>query len=219
MYADDVRKMLTATERKVLIRLSTPRKIQDYLDALPINFEIRGATYLSPRRVLHDKVAHCFEASLLAATALALHGEPPLLLDLRAIAGEDDHAVALFRVNGRWGAISKTNHSVLRWRDAIYETPRELAASYFHEYTSEDGRKVLREYSSPFDLRRFDPKRWVVAEDNLDWLAEALDKSRHFPLLPKKNMRHLRKASKIELKTSDIREWKRVRNSIVRASN
>ena len=202
-----MRALLTLSERSVFRRLSTPHKIQSYLDALPINFEPHGDTYMSPRRVLAAHTAHCLEGAVFAAAAFAYHGSPPLLLDLRATHDEDDHVVALFQRSGLWGAVSKTNHSVLRYRDPVYASARELAMSYFHEYTADDGRKVLREYSTPFDLRRYRLETWVVSEKKLQWLADALDTSLHFPILPRNHARLLRKASKIELDATEHVEW------------
>ena len=56
-----------------------------------------------------------------------------------------------------WGAISKTNHAILRWRDPIYKSARELAMSYVHEYCLPGGKKSMLEYSRPFSLARFAP--------------------------------------------------------------
>jgi len=173
-----------------------------------MNFEDKGVTYMSPRRVIREKMAHCFEGALLAAAALAYHGQRPLLLDLQTTDEDDDHVVALFRQRGRWGAISKTNHAILRYRDPVYVSPRELAMSYFHEYFVEDGTKTMRAFSAPFDLSRFKPETWVTAEDDLDWLAEALDKSRHFPVAPKQNMKLVRKAQPEERRILSIVEWR-----------
>ena len=209
MYADKVRALLSPTERKIFAKLTTPQKIQAYLDTLPINYERGGETYMSPRRMLKAKTAHCFEGALFAAAALAYHGHKPLLMDLRAVRPYQDHVVALFRINGLWGAISKTNHVVLRYRDAVYRSPRELAMSYFHEYVESDGCKSLREYSNPLDLTRYAPQRWVTAEKELHWLVDALDDSKHFPIAPKKNLRALRTPSPFERKVMDIVEWKR----------
>ena len=70
--------------------------------------------------------------------------------------GDSDHVVALFKRNGCWGAISKSNHVWLRWRDPVYRSLRELAMSYAHEYflrgvlslagptDADDGRNVGR---------------------------------------------------------------------------
>ena len=213
MFTKRLISILTLYERAVLKKLVTPQKIQDYLDTLTMNFEIQGETYMSPRMVLRKKTAHCFEGALLAATALMYHGHSPLLLDLQTISDDEDHVVALFQNNGYWGAISKTNHTMLRWRDPVYKTTRELAMSYFHEYVMwDDGRKSLLAYSKPFDLRQFAPERWVTTEENLFWLAEKLDNSRHFPIVPKKNARLLRRASKIELKAMHIVEWKETKS-------
>ena len=207
-YAHRLKQTLTPAERQVFERLSTPQKTQYYLDALPINFEASGETYMSPRRVLMTKTAHCFEGALLAATALAYHGQRPLLLDFRTIPADEDHVVALFRQNGYWGATSKTNHAILRYREPVYQSVRELAMSFFHEYLMWDGRKSLRAYSMPFDLSKFAPERWVTADRELFWLVSALDSSRHFPTVPKKNLRLLRKAYPIELRAMKIVEWK-----------
>ncbi len=198
---------LTARELKILKKLSTPRKIQDFLDTLPINYEKRGETHMSPRRVLHERRAHCIEGALLAAAALWIHGEEPLLLDLTAAPEDDDHVVALFKQNGYWGAISKTNHAVLRFRDPIYKTVRELALSYFHEwFLDESGAKMLRSYSKPLNLKRLGTG-WITAEEDLWHLDEALDSLPHYALVPKENKKHLRPASKVERKAGSLREW------------
>ncbi len=115
-------------------------------------------------RIRPQKKAYCFEGAVLAAAALAYHGRPPLLLDLQTTNDDQDHVLALFKEDGLWGAISKTNNPVLRWRDPVYRSVRELAMSYFHEYfLYKSGEKTLRAYSKAFDLSRFDPKEWVVA--------------------------------------------------------
>ena len=209
MYKERIRTLLSPAERKIFAKLTTPQKIQNYLDTLPINYERGGETYMSPRRMLKAKTAHCFEGALFAAAVFAYHGQKPLLMDLRAVRPYQDHVLALFRVNGLWGAISKTNHVVLRYRDAVYRSPRELALSYLHEYVESDGRKSLREFSNPFDLSRFAPERWVTAEKELHWLVDALDTTKHFPIAPKKNLRSLRTPSPFERKVMDIVEWKK----------
>ncbi len=188
-------------------RLNSPRRIQDFVDTLAINMEIDTKTYMSPRRVLRAGQAHCLEGALLAAAALAYHGERPLLLDFQAAYDDEDHVVALFRQNGHWGAISKTNHPGLRYRDPVHDSVRSLAASYFHEYYLWDGRKSLRHFSRPFDLSRYAPKRWIAAEADLDWLVHALDTSPHAPIIPKGNLRKLRPASAFEIQASAAVEW------------
>jgi hypothetical protein len=189
--------------------LRTPERIQAFLDALPINHEKRGETCFSPASVLRKRKAHCLEGALLAATALMLAGERPLLMNLMTGPGDDDHAVALFRRNGLWGALSKTNHAVLRYRDPIYRTPRELALSYFHEYfLGTTGRKTLRAYSLPFNLRRFGT-RWTTSEKDLWPIAYALRGAPHLPIAPKKALANARRASAFERAVMEHAEWKR----------
>ena len=180
---------LTPGEYALLRRLDTPQKIQAYVFDLRQNFELDGDTCRSVQAVLRAGNAHCIEGAMVAACALWVHGEPPLLLDMRAVR-DYDHVVALFRRRGRWGAISKTNGIGLRWRDPVYRTLRELAMSYFHEYTNRRDHKTLREYSIPFDLRRVDPAVWVTGTANAWSVCEALDDLRHYPLVD----RHLLKA-------------------------
>jgi len=201
---------LTQAEFAVLRRLSTPEKIQDFLNALPANFEIGGETCMSVREVLRRRRAHCIEGAMLAACALWVHGEPPLLLDLRA-ARDYDHVVALFRRGGCWGAISKTNPSVLRWRDPVYRSLRELAMSYLHEYANGRGQKTLRSYAGPFDLRRFDPKLWVTNGKNCWDVGETLDEIRHTPLVTKRQSRMLRLRDAMERKAGALLEHRRPR--------
>lgn len=200
---------LTATELAVFRKLTTPIKIQDYLDAIPLNWEKQGDTCMSPRRVLRERKMHCFEGALLAATALWLHGEPPLLLDLRA-KGDDDHVVTLYKRHGYWGAISKTNHASVRFRDPIYKTLRELALSYFHEYFSDQtGKKVLREYSAkPFSLKTYGTG-WVTAQEDLFVLAEAIDQAPHRTIIPKRNRKLIRLADRMERRAGRLIEWRR----------
>ncbi len=206
-----LRALLTPSERRVFARLNTPQKIQDYLDRIPINFELDGDTHMSPRRVLKERKAHCTEGALFAAACLAYHGKPVFLMDLRALPADQDHVVALFRDGKLWGAISKTNHPVLRWRDAIYRSPRELAISYAHEYYLRNGRMSLLAYSRPFAVTRYAPQRWVTASDNLDWLVLALDRTRHLPLAPRKVLNRRRRAGALNRRTVEFTDWRKPR--------
>jgi len=191
-------------ELRVLARLDTPKKIQDFLDKMPINMERHGDTCMSPRQVLKRKTAHCAEAALLAAVALWYHGQKPLLMDLRATNKDQDHVVALYRSGGFWGAISKTNHAVLRYREPVYKTVRELALSYFHEYFINDGKKTLRSFSNPFNLSKIKDRSWMVSAEDLWELIYDLDCSPHQKIVSPKQIRNLRKADKIEIKAGKL---------------
>jgi hypothetical protein len=198
---------LTKTEFALLRRLNTPEKIQAYLDALPQNFELGGETCLSVREALSQRRALCIEGAMIAAAALWVHGEPPLLLDLKATR-DYDHIVTLFRRGRCWGAISKTNHPVLRWRDPVYRSLRELAMSYFHEYTNKRHQKTLRSYSAAFDLRRLDPKLWVTQKKNCWDVGWALDAARHYPLIAKKQAKLLRLRDPLERAAQTLRQYR-----------
>lgn len=209
MYRDEIKSLLSPAECLVFEKLKTPNDIQNYLDALPQNFSHgRGATLRSPRRMLLKASAYCFEGAVFAAASLAYHGHEPWLMDLRAIEPDVDHVVALFKENNLWGAISKTNYPVLKWRDPIYKTVRELAMSYFHEYFLDNGKKSFKDYSLPFNLKKFKPEDWVISKEPLEWLAEALDDFKHLPTVPKSMLKKLRRASPVEIEASDLREWR-----------
>ncbi len=130
-YRNRLRALLTPAERRVFARLDTPQKIQTFLDKLPANFGLAGDTAMSPRRVLQTRVAHCAEGAVFAVAALAYHGKPSWLIDMRALPSDQDHVVTLFKERGLWGAISKTNHPVLRWRDPVYRSPANWSCPTF----------------------------------------------------------------------------------------
>ena len=172
----------TPRERAVFRRLTSPEKIQRFLDELAYNKEPGGPTCLSPRGVLRDRTAHCMEGALFGAAALRLLGYPPLLLDFEAVR-DDDHVLAIFRLRDRWGAIAKSNYSGLRYREPVYRSLRELAMSYFEHYYNPRREKTLRNYSRPVNLRRFDAIHWMTAEENVWAIPEYLTTIAHTPLL------------------------------------
>jgi len=199
---------LDKEEWQVLKKLSTPQKIQDFLNLLPFNFEKRGQTHRSVRYALKYKQAHCFEGALIAASALWIGGRRPHLLDLVTVPGDFDHVVVLCKEDGAWGAISKTNHAVLRYREPVYRNVRELVMSYFHEYFLDNGKKTLRTYSRPFDLSRLSTD-WLITEDDLVSLAHKLDRSPHQKILSLRQIKNLRKAEEVEIKAGKIVEYKK----------
>lgn len=141
----------------------------------------------------------------MAAAALQMQGQKPLLLDIRTVGTIDsDHVVALFRRGKLWGAISKTNHPVLRYREPVYKSVRELAMSYFHEYFLNNGTKTMRSFSKPFNLART-KLDWVSSDKDLFELVDALDNWPHEEVVPRGHK--LRKAEKIEIEAGKLVEW------------
>jgi hypothetical protein len=206
-YRRRLHALLTPEEHRVFTRLDAPHKIQNFLDGLPVNFSLDGDTAMSPRRVLEARMAHCAEGAIFAAAALAYHGKRPLLMDIRALPSDQDHIITLFQERGLWGAISKTNHAILRWRDPIYLTVRELAMSYAHEYCLPGGKKSMLSFSKPFSLARYAPRSWVIASEDLDGLLVDLDTSPHVPVAPRHALRKRRRSSRVELLSQQVLEW------------
>lgn len=206
-YRNRLRTLLTPAERRIFARLDAPQKIQTFIEKMPPNFELQGDTAMSPRKMLQAWTCHCSEAAVFAVAALMYHGKSSWLMDIRALPSDQDHIVALFRERGLWGAISKTNHAVLRYRDPIYRSPRELAMSYAHEYNLNGGKKSMLSYSRPFSLTRYAPQRWLVTPDDLDWLLYDLDVSPHEPIAPAHALRIRRRMTRVELKSQDVTEW------------
>jgi hypothetical protein len=174
----------SAQERRVFRRLNTPARVQQFLDReLAYNLEPGGATCYSPRMVLRHGVAHCMEGALLAAAALRLAGYPPLLLDLEAVR-DSDHVLAIYKSNGGWGAIAKSNYAGLRAREPVYRTIRELALSYFEHYFNHSREKTLRGHSTrPVNLKRFDKLGWMTADRELWEIPTYLVDTKHTPVL------------------------------------
>ena len=197
-------------EIKLFKKLNTPRKIQDFLVFTIKHNPAKDDTECrSPREVLKFGKAHCMEGALLAAAILEYHGHKPLLLDLRATDKDLDHVVAVFQQFGCFGAISKTNHGVLRYREPIYKTLHELVLSYFHEYfLNSNGKKTLREYSDLFDVRFFDKLNWRTSREDMYKIPHKLDKIKHHRVLSAAQIKNLRKADKIEIQMGKLIDWK-----------
>ena len=198
---------LTAKEGAVLRALKTPADIQEFVvGGLGANFEYQGDTLRSVRGVLKHRQAHCIEAAFTAACALWLQGEPPLIVDLTA-KGDSDHVIAVFRRGACWGAISKSNHVWLRWRDPVYRSLRELAMSYFHEYSDRRGRRTLVSYSRAFDLRRLDPATWVTAATQCWDTHDRLAALRHTPLVNARQRNGLSRLDPFERRIARVAQY------------
>src|SRR3989344_5849540 len=208
-----IKKILSEQELAIVRKLNTPHKIQDFLDNLPFNFEEKEETYWSPRMVLRNKKAHCFEGAVFANLCLTYHDYKNFLMDLKvkkSAKDDQDHTLCIFERNGFWGAISKTNHSVLRWRDPIYKDFKEVAKTYFHEYFLDNGRKTLQSFSKPFNIFAKFGINWITSTEDLDEVAMALDKSPHLDFVPSKNKNLIRKVGKTEIKGALATEWHKI---------
>jgi hypothetical protein len=178
----DVPAQLSKAELQVFRKLTTPAKIQQFLDALSYNLEPKGATCYSPRMVLGERVAHCMEGALVGAAALRFLGFPALLVDLEGVR-DSDHVLAVYKLNEGWGAVAKSDYSGLRSREPVYRTIRELAMSYFEHYFNPRGEKTLRTYSRPVGLKRFDKRGWITAEEDVWYIPEHLCEIPHTDVL------------------------------------
>ena len=197
---------LTGPEFAILKRLDTPQKIQLFVNAIPANHEIGGETILSVRQVLRQRRAHCIEGAFVAACALWVHGDPPLVVHIDCDPSDYPHVIAIFRRGATWGAISKHNGPQLRYRDPVYRSLRELAMSYFHEYFDRRGRKTLRSYSRAFDLRGIDPELWITSETACTQAHDRLARLRHYAVISKRQERMLSRRDSFERKASRVVE-------------
>jgi hypothetical protein len=148
--------------RATFLTLKTPFAIQEYLDSMPYIGEERDR---SPLNVMLDKQCHCLDGGFLAALALWQIGFKPLLIDIVPDPGkDDDHVLALFQVDGRWGAVAKSNYVNLGFREPVYKNLRELVMSYFEHYVSVHQEKTLRGYTRPLDASRYTHLNWAWDE-------------------------------------------------------
>jgi hypothetical protein len=173
-------KIWTHAESAVLSRLVTPTKIQAFLDRIPYSTD---PVYRCPRRVLHDRKAHCYDGALFAAMALQRLGYPPEIVNLFATENDDEHIIAIYKRAGCGGAIAKSNFVGLRFREAIYRSLRELVMSYFEQYYNVVGEKTLRSYTVPLNVKAFDELHWMTCDETMDVIAQRLDRLRKFPVV------------------------------------
>ena len=174
---------LTRPERRKIARLTTPKKIQDFLDRLPYSVE---SIYRCPLRVFREHVAHCFDGALFGAAALRCLGYPPLVLNMTAISEDDDHLLAPYRRDGHWGAVAKSNFVGLRFREPIYRNLRELVMSYFEQFYSVERKKSLRSYTVLLNLKAFDKLNWMMSDEPLERIGERLDEIRKVSVITRR---------------------------------
>ena len=185
----------TKDETSFLKTLSDADRIQGFLDSIDYNpvYECR-----SPRWVIKKRSAHCFEGALFAAAAMQFNGYKPLVVDLKAY-NDDDHVITVFKEDGYWGAVAKSNFTSLRFREPVYRSLRELVMSYFDFYFNIAGDKSLRSYSHPLDLTMYEHRHWTTTDEDLEYIGDKLEKIRHYPVIDQKMIRNLKKASDIML--------------------
>lgn len=158
--------------KHVLRELTTPQAIQTYLDSLPY---IGEALNRSPLRVIRDRQCHCLDGGLLAAMALRQLGHTARIIDLvPEPETDDDHVLALFQVNGLYGAVAKSNFVGLRYREPVYRSLRELVMTYFDVFYNVDGLKTLRAYTRPLNLAAYDRFDWQTTEAGVEKVVERL---------------------------------------------
>lgn len=169
----------TKSELRVLASLSTPVEIQAFLDRLEYSAE---SCYRSPRSVLRDRTAHCYDGAVFAAMALRRLGYPAVIVDMDAVR-DDDHVIAVFKRRGRFGAVAKSNFVGLRYREPVYRSLRELVMSYFESFYNIAHEKTLRRYTRPLNLKIFDGLDWMTNDKALDAIADKLDRIRSYRIM------------------------------------
>lgn len=180
---------LTAAELHELQKLDSPFKIQVFLDAVEYPSEEENR---SPAEVLRQHKAHCLDGGLFAAAALRRIGFPPRIIDLQPEPGrDDDHVLALFKIEGCWGALAKSNYSGLRFREAVYRSIRELVMSYFNDNFNILGEKTLRSRTRLIALERLDKLKWMTTSAGVDAIETYIKQMKTLPLITASQARRL----------------------------
>jgi len=177
----------TPKELRKLRSMKNPYGIQKFLDNMPYHLE---DTAWSPRKVLAEESSHCLEGAIFAAAALRANGYPPLLLDFEA-EQDTDHVIAVYREDGCWGAVAKSNYAGCRWREPVHRTLRELALSYFNGYFNLRRERTLRRYSVPVNLQRFDRQNWMTTDQPVWFIVYHLFDIKHYSLMTKAQEKRL----------------------------
>ncbi len=161
------RKHFRPKEWAIIQKYRTPRQVQQFLRALPYNWERDGETLRTFRSVVRHWQAHCLEAAVTAATILEQHGYPPLLLDFQS---QDnlDHVVFLFRHRERYGTVARSRDAGLHGRKPVYRSLRQLVMSYVDPYVDGSGRIIGY---GVLDLRTLRRPNWRLSSRNV-WAVE-----------------------------------------------
>jgi hypothetical protein len=177
----------TARELRTLRSLRTPAGIQKFIDGM--EYHLAGTAW-SPRLVLREHTCHCLEGAIFAAAALRVIGFAPLVIDFEAV-NDTDHVVAVFKIDGHWGALAQSNYSGCRYREPVYRSLRELAMSYFEDYFNQRCERTMRTYSKPVNLARFDKLNWMTTEKPIWFIPEYLVDIPHIKLLTPRMIKRL----------------------------
>lgn len=192
---------LRQKERRLIKKLTSPVKIQSFLDTCAYRAEEKASC---PLNVLKERRAHCFDGATFAAMILRQLGHPPLLLNMFPNERDDEHILAVFKKNGGWGSIGKSNFVGLRYREPIHHTLRELMMSYFEQYYNVAGQKTLRSYTKPLNLSVFDRLDWMTDDKAMEVIGKRLDLLKRYPLLNKKMEKNLQKVDQRSYKAGLI---------------
>jgi hypothetical protein len=186
-YNFELDALWTKDQFRTFQALDSPFKIQAYLDSLLYSEESK---YRSPRSVLRDKKAHCFDGAIFAAAALRRLGYDPIIIDMIAHR-DDDHIIAVYKRDGYLGSIAKSNFVGLRFREPIYKNIRELIMSYFDSYYNLDRQKSLRSYIGPLNLKMFDKYDWMSDDKGMEEIEKKLNKMKITKVLTPKMIKNL----------------------------
>jgi hypothetical protein len=188
IHSDSFKAALTRAEARRISELTTPFKIQSFLDAIEYSDEVR---YRCPLTVVRDMMGHCFDGAVFAAAMLKRIGHRPLILDILPNDNDDDHILALYKVDGHWGAVAKSNYTGLRFRESVHRTVRELIMTYFEVFFNAVGEKTMRAYTRPLNLNEFDKLDWETCDDAMDVIGERLDEIQKFKPVTRAMIRRL----------------------------
>lgn len=180
---------LTSRQARLFKTLTTPQRIQGYLDSVRY---CDDDNYHCPLSVITKHVGCCFEGALFAAVVFRRLGRPSLIVEMTS-ENDDYHILAVYKQEGCWGAVAKSIFPGLRSRQPVYRTLRELVMSYFEFYYNLKGKRTLRGFSLPLDLKRLDGTQWMIDDEAISGVGTALDNTRHFTLAPARTFRRLPK--------------------------
>ncbi len=189
-FIEEFEARLPARLKRKFQSLESPIDVQRYLDSLAYIGEERDRC---PLDVMKDKQCHCLDGGLFAALALRRIGDPGVMVDLVPVKDangnklDDDHVLAVFRRNRRWGAVAKSNFPWLRYRDPVYRSIRELVMSYFEAYFSINSIKVLRGYTRPFNIAHYDRLDYAWDEAGATELYKRFYKRTEIRVMPRES--------------------------------